>query len=190
MSASRWRLPGLIATAAVMLAGANGACAWDLSGIKHIALQTRDGQSIPIGTVVFEARDGRTGFTLHIDYARFQDFFLSMREFKCLAGAEEIQCYVPYPYANPSTVTPQDLRWLEHALLFMYKTPKEFGAPLRNGLYYHMAITDQGIVGTAQAIDLNQIAAPPDDPSSPPYGPADRSDIASGSRSIGTLTIR
>jgi len=113
-----------------------------------------------------------------------------MKEFKCLDGGDEIQCHVPYPYANPATVTADDLAWLEHALLFLYKLPTEFGASLWNGLYYRMAITEDGIVGTPEAIDLNLISAPPADGSVAPYGAMERTEIAPGSRWIRALTIR
>ncbi|TXG94871.1 MAG: hypothetical protein E6R09_16575 [Rhodocyclaceae bacterium] len=164
------------------------AAAWDLAGSKVIKLQTRDGQSIVLGTVDFKPKADASTFDLHLDHAKMKDFFLSMKEFKCLEG-EEIQCHVPYPYPNPGTITRQDLRWLEHSLLFLFKAPKDFGAKLWNGLYYKMEITDKGIVGTPQAIDLVQIGAPPADTSIPPYGPGDRSEIPPNSRWISGLTI-
>ena len=164
------------------------ASAWELSGNKTIRLQTRDGQSITLGTVEFTPKGETSTFALHLDHARFKDFFLSMKEFKCLEG-EEIQCHVPYPYPNPGTVSRNDLRWLEHSLLFLYKQPKDFGARLWNGLYYEMALTEKGIVGTPQAVDLVQIGAPPADTSIPPYGPGDRSEIPSNSRWIRSLSI-
>jgi hypothetical protein len=99
-----------------------------------VALHTRDGQAIPIGSITFLPQGDRIGFSLQLAHDRFKDYFLSMKEFKCLDGGEEIQCHVPYPYANPATVTPDDLAWLEHALLFLYKLPTEFGARLWNGL--------------------------------------------------------
>src|SRR5574343_69225 len=162
--------------------------AWELSGSKQITLHTRDGQHIPLGSLAFEPKGGESAFTLHLDHARMKDFFLSMKEFKCLEG-EEIQCHVPYPYPNPGTVTRNDLRWLEHSLLFLYKAPKDFGAKLWNGLYYRMQITDRGIVGTPQAIDLGLIGAPPADTAIPPYGPEERSDIPPNARWITGLTI-
>ncbi|NTV71996.1 MAG: hypothetical protein HGA71_17885 [Azonexaceae bacterium] len=164
------------------------ATAWELSGSKRITLHTRDGQSIAIGTVDFTPKGDESSFALHIDHARFKDFFLSMKEFKCLEG-EEIHCHVPYPYTNPGTVSRKDLRWLEHSLLFLYKQPKDFGARLWNGLYYQMALTEKGIVGTPQAVDLVQIGAPPADTSIPPYGPSERSDIPPDSRWIRSLSI-
>ncbi|MGE5469353.1 MAG: hypothetical protein ACM3X0_01010 [Bacteroidota bacterium] len=165
------------------------AAAWELAGDKTITLHTRDGQALPIGQVSFQPQGEGSSFTLHLEHARFRDFFLSMKEFKCLESALEIQCHVPYPYPNPGTVTPSDLRWLEHALLFLFKAPKDFGARLWNGLYYRMQITDRGIVGTPQAIDLAQIGSPPADPDIPPYGPADLGEIPPGSRWISHLSI-
>lgn len=178
-----------IALSAWALAAPGAAWAWDLAGTRTVTLHTRDGQAIPIGTVTFSPQGERTGFALQLDHKPFKDFFLSMKEFKCIEGAE-IHCHVPYPYASPATVTPADLSWLEHALLFLYKTPAEFGARLWNGVYYRMEITDEGIVGTAEAIDLNLISAPPADAAVAPYVPAERSEIAPGSRWIGKLTIR
>jgi len=164
------------------------AAAWDLSGSKTIKLQTRDGQTIVLGTVEFIPKNEMSSFSLHLDQARLKDHFLSMKEFKCLEG-EEIHCHVPYPYPNPGTVSRSDLRWLEHSLLFLYKQPKDFGARLWNGLYYKMELTEKGIIGTPQAIDLALIGAPPADFSIPPYSPDDRADIPANSRWISGLAI-
>jgi hypothetical protein len=178
-----------LALAGALFVGAGSVSAWEMAGTKQVALHTRDGQTIPIGSVTFVPQGERTGFVLHLDHARFKDFFLSMKEFKCVEGPE-IQCHVPYPYANPATVTANDLSWLEHALMFLYKAPTEFGARLWNGLYYRMAVTEQGIVGTPQAIDLGLISAPPTDTSTPPFGPAERGEVAAGTRWIRSLSIR
>ena len=164
------------------------ATAWELSGSKMISLQTRDGKTIAIGSVEFTPKGESTTFALHLDHAKLKDFFLSMKEFKCLEG-EDIHCHVPYPYPNPGTITRNDLRWLEHSLLFLYKQPKDFGARLWNGLYYKMTLGEKGIVGMPQAVDLVQIGAPPADTSIPPYGPGDRSDITPDSRWIRSLSI-
>ncbi len=163
--------------------------AWELTGTKTISLHAQDGQAIPIGTVTFRPDGQRTAFVVALDHARFKDFFLSMKEFKCLDG-REVMCHVPYPHRYPATVTADDLGWLEHSLLFLHKSPAEFGAKLWNGLYYRMKITPDGIVGTAQAVDLNLIGAPPEDPDTLPYQSADRVDIDPASRWLGTLTIR
>ncbi|AXS79517.1 hypothetical protein [Dechloromonas sp. HYN0024] len=164
------------------------AAAWELAGSKLITVHTREGQSMAIGRVVFFPAGETSTFQLHLDEARLKDFFLSMKEFKCLEG-EEIHCHVPYPYANPGTVSRHDLRWLEHSLLFLYKQPKDFGAKLWNGLYYQMELTEKGIVGTPQAIDLGLIGAPPANTDTPPYGPGERAEITPDSRWIRRLTI-
>ena len=179
-----------LAVGGCLWAASAAAAAWDLAGAKTLTLHTRDGQALVLGTVNFQPRgDGRTGFTLALDHGRFKDFFLSMKEFKCLEGQGEILCHVPYPYAQPGTVSATDMAWLEHALLFLFKQPSEFGAKLWNGLYFQMRLTGQGIVGTPQAIDLNAISAPPDDLSKPPYRPALRDDVAPGARWATRLTI-
>lgn len=166
------------------------ATAWDMAGVHTLNLHTREGAKLALGTVAFTpAANGRTGFTLALDHAVFKDYFLSMKEFKCLEGPGEVLCHLPYPYALPGTVTPTDLAWLEHSLLFLFKLPNEFGAKLWNGLYFRLQMTAQGLVGTPQAIDLNLISAPPADLTKPPYRPALRDDIAPGARWAVRLTI-
>jgi hypothetical protein len=166
--------------------------AFDLSGSKVITLHSRDGKSVAIGTVDFKPVDaqGRIPVTVRMEHERFKDFFLSMKEFKCLEGMDEVFCHVPYPYSNPATVTATDLAWLEHALMFMFKAPKEFGAKLWNGVYYKLTLSGQGLVGRPQAVDLNQIGAPPADLNVPPYGPGERSDIAPEARWFNKITIQ
>ena len=168
--------------------------AWDLAGPHAVLLHARDGSRLQLGTVTFGPADnGRRVFTLVMDPTRFKDFFLSMKEFKCVEGGREVFCHVPYPYPQPGTVRVQpdaiDLAWLEHSLLFMFKTPTEFGAKLWNGVYFQLRLTDQGLEGRPQAVDLNRISAPPDKPAQPPFGPALRDDIAPGARWFERLTI-
>ena len=139
------------------------------------------------GTLVFTTSLG--AFALQLDPAAFQDFFLSMKEFKCLEGPSELMCHVPYPYKHPGTVSDGQLAWLEHGLLFMFKRPSEFGAKLWNGLYFRFERTPQGLRGKAQAVDLNRISAPSATPDIPPYAPALRDEVRAGSRWIETLLI-
>ncbi|TXG77547.1 MAG: hypothetical protein E6R11_06365 [Rhodocyclaceae bacterium] len=166
------------------------ASAWELAGNKTIALHTREGQAVPIGSVEFRPEGGRVRFAIKLDHARFKDYFLSMREFKCIDGPGETHCHVPYPYRMPSTVTAGDLAWLEHSLLFLHNTPRDYGAKLAKGVYYRMQITADGIVGTPQSVDLAQIGAPPADLDVPPFGPADRGEIGSGERWFSGISIR
>ena len=175
---------------AAALAGPTLAAAAELYGTRAVTLHARDGSTVPIGTVQFTPRaDGRSDFRLALDGAGFKDFFLSMKEFKCLEGQTEILCHVPYPYRQPGTVGPDDLAWLEHSLLFMFKTQAEFGAKLWNGVYFQLRPTPRGLEGTPQAVDLNRISAPSATPDVPPFKPALRDDMAPGARWFERLTI-
>lgn len=166
------------------------AMAWDMQGTKTITANTRDNQHITLGTVRFEPQsNGTVSFVITMDRTHFSDHFLSMKEFKCIDGPLELFCHVPYPYPQPGTVTAEDMAWLEHSLLFLYKLPRDFGANLWNGLYFRLERTEHGLLGRPQAIDLNLISAPPDKPEVPPFNPALRDNITAGTRWIESLTI-
>lgn len=159
-------------------------------GPHRVILHATGGEAVVIGQVQFEPLgDGRSRFVLTMDPGRFTDHFLSMREMKCLPGGTEILCHIPYPYPQPGTVAPGQYGWLEHVLLFMYKKPADFGAKLWNGVYYQLRRTDRGLEGRPQAVDLNQIAAPPARPDVPPFKPAMRDDMPEGARWYQRLTI-
>ncbi len=178
----------LAAALAGLLTAPAGAA--ELTGSRQVLLHGRDGSRIALGEVVFTPQaDGRSAFALKLRHEPFKDFFLSMKEFKCVESPSEIFCHVPYPYPQPGTVSGTDLAWLEHALLFMFKTPADFGAKLWNGVYFKLTPTERGFEGRPQAVDLNRISAPPDKPGIPPYRPALRDDIAAGARWFGRLTI-
>jgi hypothetical protein len=174
---------------AALVALATPASAWELAGTHPVELVRSDGSSVTLGQLVLSPSGDRVGFEFKPEHAVYQDYFLSMKEFKCLTGRQEVFCHVPYPYPNPRSITGNDLAWLEHAFLFLHKSPKEFGARLWNGVIYKMAITDEGIVGRPQAVDLNLISAPPTDPA-PPYGVGERSDMDPSAREFGQLRIR
>ncbi len=171
------------------VAPAAPAMAWEMTGTKSVFVTTRDGQKLRIGTVNFTpAAQEKTAFKFALETERFTDYFLSMREFKCLSGAEEVVCYVPYPHPQPGTVSRTDLSWLEHNLLFFFKQPSDFGAKLWNGIYFQLEPGAAGLVGRPRAIDLNVIGAPPAD-ALPPYSPALRDDMPLAQRRIQSLSI-
>lgn len=188
------RRTSAIAAAALMGAMGFAACAspaaaWDMSGKKKLIAHTNDGKDIQIGTVTFTPDGDKAKFAVDMDQSKMPEFFLSMTKFRCVDG-KEIFCFVPYPYQNPHTVTAKDLVWLDHALLFFWKKPNDYGAKLGNGLYYAFKMTDKGLVGAPQAINLDKIASPPDDTSKPPYGEAgERDEIQPGERWIDKLMI-
>lgn len=184
------------AAARVAVAGAMAAVAalpaagFDFTGTRSLIAVTADGAKTTIGAVQFTpAEGGAASFKLTLKTGVFTDFFLSMREFKCLPAAKEVSCHVPYPYPNPGTVSAGNLAWLEHSLLFLHKSPAEFGAKLWNGSYYAFQVRGDALVGTPEAVDLNAIAAPPRDASVPPFGKAQRHEVPPGTRWLAALRI-
>lgn len=171
-------------------ASAQVAAGFDFAGTKSLVAVTADGTRTTIGAVQFTPADGGAAtFKLTLKTEVFTDFFLSMREFKCLPAAKEVSCHVPYPYPNPATVSPGNLAWLEHSLLFLHKSPAEFGAKLWNGTYYEFQVRGNALAGTPRAVDLNEISAPPRDPSVPPFRKALRHDVPPGARWLAVLLI-
>jgi hypothetical protein len=179
---------GLAVTAAT--APGHALAAFEFNGTKSIVAVTADGGRISIGTVQFTpAEGGASTFKVALKTEIFTDYFLSMREFKCLPSAKEVSCHVPYPYQNPSMAGPGNLAWLEHSLLFLYKTPAEFGAKLWNGVYYEFREQGSSLVGVPKAVDLNEISAPPSNSSIPPLRKALRHDMPADARWIRELVI-
>jgi hypothetical protein len=184
----RWSSPFFLLLFSWLLADA--ALAFEPVGEKTVRLHAKDGSAVVIAKVQFApAEQGRVKFKLVIDHTPMRDYFLSMREFKCLEGQGEIFCHVPYPYPQPGTVARGDWAWLEHSLMFMFKKPSEFGAKLWNGIYFELRETPQGLEGAPQAVDLNLIGAPPERSDVPPFRKAMRDDVPVGARWFGKLTI-
>jgi hypothetical protein len=184
------RLGGQAAIASLLAGAAWPGAAWEPNGTQRITAHLADGQQAVLGTVTFTPAAASTAaFRVTMRTEAFSDHFLSMREFKCLEGARELSCHVPFPYPNPGTLGPGDYAWLEHSLLFFYKAPADFGAKLWNGLYFEFRPTDTGLVGLPKAVDLNLIAAPARDPSKAPLRPALRHDIPADARWIRRLVI-
>ncbi|WP_309679797.1 hypothetical protein [Polaromonas sp.] len=183
----------MTAWCAVVLAfllSVGSAKAFDFSGNKSLIAVTRDGGRTRIGSVSFvPAMAGSASFRVQMDYSVMRDYFLSMKEFKCLPSAVEVTCHVAYPYRQPATASASDPAWLEHNLLFLYKQPADFGAKLWNGLIFSFSVTPNALVGRPQAVDLNLVSAPPDKLDSPPFGPMDRNDVAPGERWLSELRI-
>ena len=105
------------------------------------------------------------------DDTKFDDFFLSMRPFKCLEGPEKLWCRVDYPYQNQRSIAGDDLTDLEYDLLFVWKNAKDYGIDMWNGVYYDLAGQDGRLVGTMNEMDMDVLAAPPEDGSLRPIQP-------------------
>ena len=120
-------------------------------------------QETRIGDVGFsDAGNGKTSLQLSIDTSVFTEHFLSMRPFRCIEGDSEWLCYLEYPYDLRSIITRDDLSDLEYQLLFIRKTPSEFGIDAWNGLYYKLELASDGtITGELLEGDLNSLQSPP-----------------------------
>ena len=105
-----YRTLALLCAPLLSCLGATPAAAAELTGTRQVQLHQRDGGSVVLGTVTFTPQaDGRSGFALALRHEPFKDFFLSMKEFKCVAAPSEVFCHVPYPYPQPGTVSTNDL---------------------------------------------------------------------------------
>lgn len=156
---------------------------------RQVSLIDVSGNKVEIGHLSFSESDpGVIGFEFKPDYEVFTDYFLSMKEMKCLEGPE-LWCHIPYPHENPQTINEDDYRWLEHKLLFMYKEKTSFGANFWNGIYYSLETDGDSLLGTAQHVDLNILAAPPEDLSKPPIGEYDLEEVDPKTRWLPRLII-
>ena len=156
---------------------------------RKVSLTDVSGNQIDIGEVNFSVGEkGAVKFELKPDYEVFADFFLSMKEMKCLEGPE-LWCHVPYPHENPQIIVDEDYRWIEHKLIFMFKDKKSFGANFWNGIYYILKREGDSLLGTAQHVDLNILAAPPEDLSLPPIGEYDVEPVDPKTRWLPKLII-
>lgn len=161
-----------------------------LEGNKSIYLIDKQGVAIQVGHIDFQPQNGQIQYQLKMDHqGKFKDYFLSMKEMKCLEGPE-LMCHLAYPYQQPHQVSADDMSWLSHDLLFMYKKPAEFGANFWNGIYYQLSVEGDVIKGEAKAVDLNLLASPPDDLTQPPFGEFEREDLDPKLRWLPLLEIR
>jgi hypothetical protein len=160
-----------------------------LQGTKQVYLLDNQGNQTHIGSIDFLSENEVVSYKLQLHHQQFTDYFLSMKEMKCLEGPE-LWCHLGYPYQNPHTVTATDFRWLSHDLLFMFKKPSEFGANFWNGVYYEITLVDGSLVGTGKAVDLNMLAAPPESNETPPITDALLDELDSLQRWLPKLEIK
>ena len=158
-------------------------------GTKKINLLDNKGKKIFIGTINFSSKAEKIHYKIHLEHKLFTDYFLSMKEMKCLEGPE-LWCHLAYPYNNPRNITKTDFTWLAHDLLFMYKKSSEFGANFYNGIYYDFKLESGKLTGTAMALDLNLLAAPPEDQTQPPITEHDIDELEHTSRWLPTIEIK
>jgi len=141
-------------------------CKSALAGFPETAgiyLVDQQQEETKIGEVIFTTTGNQhTTFKVSIDTDQFTEHFLSMRPFRCIEGSTEWFCYLEYPYDLRSQVTKDDLSDLEYQLLFIRKSPSEFGIDAWNGLYYRLQQEPDGsFTGNLLEGDLNSLQSPP-----------------------------
>lgn len=146
--------------AAAFLASATCLPAASHAAEKTIILHPAEGESIPVAKVMF-SDDGT--YRIDWDDSRFGDFFLSMRPFKCLEGAQKLWCRVEYPYPIRRSIADGDLTDLEYDMLFVWKNASDYGINMWNGVYYRLTAEGGVIQGTLHEMDMDVLAAPPED---------------------------
>lgn len=150
ISALKW-----IAATCALMAGLSA------HGAEHtIRLHPSQGDPIVAGTVSI---DGGGGFQVIWDDDKFGDYFLSMRPFKCLEGADKLWCRVAYPYENRRSLAGGDATDLEYDLLFVWKNAADYGIDMWNGVYYRLMAEEGGWTGVMHEMDMDMLAAPPED---------------------------
>ncbi|MDX2368449.1 MAG: hypothetical protein QNK36_08615 [Colwellia sp.] len=158
-------------------------------GTKQISLFDNKGKRLSIGSINFSTQEKIIHYQINLEHKVFTDYFLSMKEMKCLEGPE-LWCHLAYPYDSPRNITETDFSWLSHDLLFMYKKNSEFGANFNNGIYYDFKLESGRLIGTAMALDLNLLAAPPEDKTNPPITVHDIDEIELTNRWLPTIEIK
>lgn len=155
-------------------------------GSKSISLVAADGTRQTIGHVNFTPDGDATKFDVLLDAPEFGDEFLSMRPFRCLAGAKEMWCHLEYPYDLKKRITSADLTDLEYALLFLFKPPAGYGIDAWNGLYFKLSATGDGsITGALNEADFNVLASPPEAGNLRPLANASLTPVSTGHRFVG-----
>ncbi|MBL1143274.1 MAG: hypothetical protein HND53_14765 [Proteobacteria bacterium] len=134
-----------------------------LSGSKIITLTGKGGKLIEIGTIHFHNENKKVTYELEFKEDEFNDEFLSMRPFKCIHISGQMICHLSYPYKKQGYISEHDFVDLEYDLLFLHKAVDEYGIDPWNGMYYDLTLSEDGFEGTLKEVDLNVLAAPPED---------------------------
>ena len=160
-------------------------------GKKSITLISESGERFAIGHVTFKKDGDGAAFELSIDAPEFQDEFLSMRPFQCAAGAKETWCYLAYPYDLNHRIKADDLADLEYSLLFLFKPPAGYGIDPWNGLYFKMALAEDGsISGAVNDVNLDPLGVPPADRSARTISAAELSPADAATHRFSRVEIR
>jgi len=130
---------------------------------KKIYLVDTTGELIHIANVDFNHNKDKIEYIVSMVDEPFDNQFLSMRPFQCLMGNKQVMCHVPYPYKKKGYIVGTDLSDLSYDLLFLHKSPTEYGINMWNGIYYKLIQVGNEIEGRVFEVDMNILATPPED---------------------------
>ena len=112
-----------------------------LEGRRQIVLSNAAGERHVIGHVDFaDAGQGKQSFAVEMNDS-MEDYFLAMRPFRCLTGAQQRLCWFPVKNEE-SVISDGDLLPLEYALMFMRTRTHDLHVNPFNGLYYQLQRED------------------------------------------------
>ncbi|MES9823530.1 MAG: hypothetical protein ABW127_03790 [Candidatus Thiodiazotropha endolucinida] len=137
----------------------------------RISAENQQQELISLGTLILVDSANGQGYRIEWDEAQFENHFLSMRPFKCLPHPVQLICHLPYPYEIKRKIDNDDLTDLEYDMLFLHKTPQEYGINAWNGLYFKFQRDRNGYAGELRETDLNVLQAPPEEGDLRPIDP-------------------
>ncbi|PPC85654.1 MAG: hypothetical protein CTY31_02445 [Hyphomicrobium sp.] len=160
-------------------------------GDKIITLIAKDGSRKNIGRLTLKPDGDASRISVVLDSPDFTDEFLSMRPFRCLSGPKRMWCHLPYPYDLHGRISPTDLMDLEYALMFIWRTYDRVSADAWNGLYFKLAVGEDGVIsGALHEADYNLLASPPAEKYSRPVSYTDLTPVLSSSQVWDKIEIR
>jgi hypothetical protein len=130
--------------------------------LYDVVLDHGDGDTLMLATLSVNSLDQDDGYRLDFNEDLFGDYFLSMRPFRCMSRDDKMLCHLPYPYENRHRLGRDSLTDLEYDLLFIARSPTEYGIDPWNGRYFRLRWEGDAIVGELHETDLDILAAPPD----------------------------
>ncbi len=134
-------------------------------------------KSIPIASIDLTATGNGWDYQIRMNENRFDDYFLSMRPFKCITDKVDMMCHLAYPYKLKRHLSQHDLSPLEYDFLFIRRKPSDYGINPWNGLYYRLQKQGDDYIGVAHEVDLDILAVPPADDDPYPIKPEDLHEI-------------
>lgn len=173
----------------------NTAAIADESVKRDVFLQKADASELKIAQISL-TKNTEGGYQTRVVLAEnvFGDHFLSMRPFKCTETEGYMLCHLPYPYENKREINANDLTDLEYDLLFIRRSPTDYGIDPWNGVYFKLE--GQGDPGSGQftgelyEINLDILAAPPENGNLRPIQLSDLHEAESQSHAWPNLIIR